>query len=259
MSTPPLMWRLTHGIFDADTSMSEKFPGIPEPRTIAPPRRSAVEISTLGNGVRVASQDLGGPVSAVGLFINAGSRYEGPHNQGVSHLIDQLAYKGTKSRSKFKMTRDMEKTGASFNSSVTRESMSLFGETVRGSLGNVVNIIAESALRPAAAIHDPNEDPIHNDLATAEVKLQTGLMRAQLEELRKDPMTVVMEAVHAAAFEGNTLGMYSALLYRLGPAPLPTRSESIRASTRCERTISMVVLVTPRRICKRYHTLVFIV
>lgn len=52
-----------------------------------------VQITTLGNKLRVATESTPGHFSSVGLFIDAGSRYEAPSTSGVSHFIDRMAFK----------------------------------------------------------------------------------------------------------------------------------------------------------------------
>jgi len=41
----------------------------------------------------VASEEAPGHFASVGIYIDAGSRYENDHNAGSSHLIDRLAFK----------------------------------------------------------------------------------------------------------------------------------------------------------------------
>ena len=51
------------------------------------------QISTLPNGLRVATEALPGPFSGIGAYIDAGSRYENEELCGVSHIVDRLAFK----------------------------------------------------------------------------------------------------------------------------------------------------------------------
>lgn len=51
------------------------------------------QVSNLPNGIRVATEALQGPFSGVGVYVDAGSRYESQDLQGVSHVIDRLAFK----------------------------------------------------------------------------------------------------------------------------------------------------------------------
>ena len=54
---------------------------------------SSVKITTLPNKIRVATEDTPGHFSAVGLYIDAGTRYETPSNSGASHFLDRMAFK----------------------------------------------------------------------------------------------------------------------------------------------------------------------
>src|SRR5690606_23736835 len=51
------------------------------------------KITQLSNGIRVASEDTPGHFSAIGVYVDAGSRYETNKYRGVSHILDRLAFK----------------------------------------------------------------------------------------------------------------------------------------------------------------------
>lgn len=72
-----------------------------DPSTI--PTSSFVETTTLPNGVRVATETTPGHFSAVGVYIDAGSRFERPWvpgESGVSHMLDRLAFKVSGNRTR---------------------------------------------------------------------------------------------------------------------------------------------------------------
>lgn len=54
-----------------------------------PPTR----VTTLDNGIRVASEDSGAPTATVGIWIDAGSRHESDANNGVAHFLEHMAFK----------------------------------------------------------------------------------------------------------------------------------------------------------------------
>lgn len=197
------MWKLAHGAFDPETSMTESFPGIPDSTDIDPPALGPVESTTLPNGVRVSSQDIGGPISFVGLFVAAGSRHETPFSSGVSHLLEHLAFKGSVHRSKYRMIRDMERTGALFTATAARETIAYSAEGLREQVPDMVSIVCESAVTPAVAVSDNSPEW---DEAVAEIQIQTGIMEEELKRFSEDAPGNVTEAIHAAAFHGNTLG-----------------------------------------------------
>ena len=50
-------------------------------------------ITKLPNGIRIATESLPGPFSGIGVYLDAGSRYEDEELRGVSHIVDRLAFK----------------------------------------------------------------------------------------------------------------------------------------------------------------------
>lgn len=52
-----------------------------------------LQVTTLPNGVRVATDGTPGHFVAAGVYVGAGSRFEWEGNSGSSHMIDRLAYK----------------------------------------------------------------------------------------------------------------------------------------------------------------------
>lgn len=53
----------------------------------------ASQVTTLPNKVRVATESTPGHFHAVGVYVDAGSRFESHRTSGVSHLLDRLAFK----------------------------------------------------------------------------------------------------------------------------------------------------------------------
>lgn len=63
-------------------------------------------VTEIGNGVRVATENSGLPTCTVGIWIDAGSRYENQQNNGVAHFLEHMAFKGTTNRSQMDLGKD---------------------------------------------------------------------------------------------------------------------------------------------------------
>lgn len=57
------------------------------------PHPSTTQVTVLSNNIRVATENTPGHFAAVGLYIDAGTRYETPLTSGVSHFLDRLAFR----------------------------------------------------------------------------------------------------------------------------------------------------------------------
>uniref|UniRef100_A0A674D5R8 Ubiquinol-cytochrome c reductase core protein 2a n=1 Tax=Salmo trutta TaxID=8032 RepID=A0A674D5R8_SALTR len=84
----------------------------------------SVQMSKLPNGLVIASLENYSPVSSVGVFVKAGTRYETVENQGVSHVLRLAANLTTKGASAFRICRGVEAVGGSLRS-VSMESTAL--------------------------------------------------------------------------------------------------------------------------------------
>lgn len=57
------------------------------------PAIATTRVTTLSNGLRVATEDLPGHFYAVGVYVDAGTRNEDAETEGVAHLLDRMAFK----------------------------------------------------------------------------------------------------------------------------------------------------------------------
>ncbi|KAB8343024.1 hypothetical protein FH972_022618 [Carpinus fangiana] len=150
------------------------------------------QITTLPNGVRVATEALPGPFSGVGVYLDAGSRYENDSLRGVSHIIDRLAFKSTSKRSADDMLESMESLGGNIQCASSRETLMYQSATFNAAVPSAVGILAETI-----------QDPLITD---EEVLQQLDTADYEINEIWSKPELILPELVHSAAYNGNTLG-----------------------------------------------------
>lgn len=56
-------------------------------------RSTVTKVTALGNGMRVASENLEGETATVGIWIDAGSRFESEANNGTAHFLEHMVFK----------------------------------------------------------------------------------------------------------------------------------------------------------------------
>ena len=150
------------------------------------------QISTLSNGLRVATEALPGPFSGVGVYVDAGSRYENEELSGVSHIVDRLAFKSTSSRSSDEILEIMESLGGNIQCASSRESMMYQSATFNKSVPTMVDLLAETIRKP-----NISQEEVSEQLETAEY---------EIKEIWSKPELILPEMVNVAAYRGNTLG-----------------------------------------------------
>ncbi|PWY77347.1 mitochondrial processing peptidase alpha subunit [Aspergillus heteromorphus CBS 117.55] len=150
------------------------------------------QITTLPNGIRVATESLPGPFSGVGVYVDAGSRYEDDSLRGVSHIMDRLAFKSTKSHTSDQMLETLESLGGNIQCASSRESLMYQSASFNSAVPTTLGLLAET-------IRDPliTEEEVVQQLATAEY---------EIGEIWSKPELILPELVHTAAYKNNTLG-----------------------------------------------------
>uniref|UniRef100_A0AC35FA55 Peptidase M16 N-terminal domain-containing protein n=2 Tax=Panagrolaimus sp. PS1159 TaxID=55785 RepID=A0AC35FA55_9BILA len=89
-------------------------------------------LTELKNGFRVASVENNRPLTTIGVWIDAGSRYENGENNGISSFAEHLVYHGSSSRNRSQLELDLAKLGARLNSYTSREHTAYFVQVPNG-------------------------------------------------------------------------------------------------------------------------------
>lgn len=66
------------------------------------------------------TQTSHGATASVGVWIDAGSRYETLENNGVAHFLEHVAFKGTRKRTQTQLETEIEDMGAHLNAYTSR-------------------------------------------------------------------------------------------------------------------------------------------
>uniref|UniRef100_M3XJI4 Ubiquinol-cytochrome c reductase core protein 2 n=1 Tax=Latimeria chalumnae TaxID=7897 RepID=M3XJI4_LATCH len=131
-----------------------------------------LQVTKLPNGLVIASLENYSPISKIGVFVKAGSRYENATNLGITHVLRLASNLTTKGASAFKITRGIEAVGSSLS------------DTVMEYLINVTTA-------PEFRIWEVSE-------LTSRIKVDKAIAF-------QNPQIRVLENLHAAAFR-NSLG-----------------------------------------------------
>ncbi|KAG0228975.1 Mitochondrial-processing peptidase subunit alpha [Actinomortierella wolfii] len=150
------------------------------------------KVTQLPNGVRVATENSGGHFASLGVYVDAGSRYEDDATRGVSHILDRLAFKSTKNRSNEKMMADLEAAGGNVMCSSSRESIMYQSALLPQDLPKMLEIMADTIRNPVIT---PEELEDH--------KVSAG---HEIQDYWSKPEMILPELLHTVAYNNKTLG-----------------------------------------------------
>ena len=115
--------------------------------TISPVRD--IEMTTLANGVRVITEAMPHVRSvSVGMWIGAGSRRETPDQNGISHFIEHMLFKGTSRRSAEDIARSVDSIGGNLDAFTAKELVCFNTKVLDQHLSLAFDVLADLVLHP---------------------------------------------------------------------------------------------------------------
>ncbi|WP_431861176.1 M16 family metallopeptidase [Azospirillum sp.] len=105
---------------------------------------SRVRVTTLANGLRVATDTMPDVQTvSLGCWVGVGTRNEASSVNGVAHLVEHMLFKGTKRRSAFRISEEIENVGGQLNAYTTREHTAYYAKVLHEDAGLALDIIAD--------------------------------------------------------------------------------------------------------------------
>ena len=102
------------------------------------------KISTLSNGLRIATDFIPHVETvSLGAWFNVGSRYEKKNVNGISHVLEHMAFKGTKSRSALQISKTIESVGGYLNAYTSRETTAYYARVLKEHAHLAVDILGD--------------------------------------------------------------------------------------------------------------------
>jgi len=109
----------------------------------------------LPNGVRLVSQNMPHTRSvSMGVWVNVGSRDETDPENGLSHFIEHMIFKGTRKRTAFQIAKEFDAIGGHTNAFTTMEHTCYHAKVLDSQVETMVDILTDIFLN---SVFDPRE------------------------------------------------------------------------------------------------------
>jgi len=103
-----------------------------------------VRSTTLSNGMTVLTDDMPHLESAsLGIWVKAGSRSETEAEHGISHMLEHMAFKGTKTRDALEIASTIENVGGDLNAATSVEHTGYFARVLKEDVGLSADILSD--------------------------------------------------------------------------------------------------------------------
>lgn len=153
----------------------------------------AVESTELPSGLRVVTDAMQGlETASLGVYFAAGARSESEAEQGLSHLLEHMAFKGTARRDARAIAEAIESAGGDLNAATSVESTAYYARVLREDCGLALDVLADILTN---SLFDPRE-----------LEREKDVILQEIAALQDTPDDLVFDLFNAAAFPGQPIG-----------------------------------------------------
>lgn len=151
------------------------------------------KLTTLNNGVRVVTHNMESVETAtVGVWVGAGTRNETPDVNGVAHLLEHMAFKGTATRTATDIAEQIEAVGGHLNAYTGRESTVYYAKVLKEDVGLALDIIADILLNAS--------------FEEEELKRECAVVLQEIGQAHDTPDDLIFDCFQETAFPDQALG-----------------------------------------------------
>ncbi len=153
----------------------------------------SVRVSTLANGLRVVTDKMERLESvSLGVWVGVGTRDEPAAANGVAHLLEHMAFKGTKRRSARDIAEEIEAVGGHLNAYTSRENTAYFAKVLKEDVALAVDILA-----------DILQDSVFDE---DELARERDVVLQEIGQTADTPDDIIFDHFQASAFPDQALG-----------------------------------------------------
>ncbi len=153
----------------------------------------SIRVSQLDNGLRVVSDAMDTVESvSVGAWVAVGARDEPVELNGISHLLEHMAFKGTERRDALTIAEEIEDVGGQINAYTGRETTAYFAKILKDDLPLAVDIVADILQ--------------HSVMDADELAREQDVIVQEINQSRDTPDDIVFDFFQATAFPDQAIG-----------------------------------------------------
>nr|HID57714.1 insulinase family protein [Desulfobacterales bacterium] len=129
----------------------------------------AIKKTVLKNGMRIITEKIQHVRSiSMGVWVNVGGRDEGPKENGISHFIEHMIFKGTRRRTAFQIAKEFDAIGGLSNAFTSKEFTCFHAKVMDSHFNIMVDLLADILLN---SVFDPVEVEKERQVILQEIRL----------------------------------------------------------------------------------------
>ncbi len=150
-------------------------------------------VTTLPNGFRIVTEPMPGLASAaVGIWVTAGARHEQAEQNGIAHVLEHMAFKGTARRTALQIAEEIEDVGGYINAYTSREMTAYYARVLQADVPLALDVIADIVLNPA--------------FEAREIEVERHVILQEIGQAADTPDDVIFDWLQEASYPDQPLG-----------------------------------------------------
>jgi len=153
----------------------------------------SVQVTKLPSGLSVVTDEMPHlQTASLGVWIGAGSRDEQADEHGISHLLEHMAFKGTRRRSAREIAETIEAVGGDLNAATGTESTGYFARVLKSDVPLALDVLADILTEPA--------------FDADELRREQNVIVQEIGGMEDAPDDLVFERLQETAFPKQPVG-----------------------------------------------------
>src|SRR5438094_4508893 len=149
--------------------------------------------TVLDNGIRVVSQEMPDHRSvSLGIWVENGSRHEARHENGISHFIEHLLFKGTERRTAAQIAEEMDAVGGVLNAFTSKEHTCYYAKVLDENLPLAIDLLTDIFL--------------HSSFDAQEIERERSVILQEISKAEDIPADYVSDLFNLDFFKNNPIG-----------------------------------------------------
>src|SRR5580692_2181350 len=152
-----------------------------------------IEISSLSNGLTVITDPMANLESAaLGVWVSTGSRNELVAEMGLSHMLEHMAFKGTKKRSARAIAEEIEAVGGYLNAYTSREQTAFHARVLKPDVPLALDLLADILTAPT--------------FEQTELERERQVVLQEIGQTNDTPDDIIFDHLQGAAYPDQPMG-----------------------------------------------------
>ena len=152
-----------------------------------------VQVTRLKNGMRILTDRMDSVETvSLGIWVDVGTRHEPAAVNGIAHVLEHMAFKGTARRSALAIAAEIEDVGGQLNAYTAREHTAYFAKVLKQDLPLAVDIIADILQ--------------HSTFDAAELERERAVILQEIGQAQDTPDDIIHDFFQERAFPDQPIG-----------------------------------------------------